>query len=74
MTTTTGVFLYGGVGTLSFNSIDRADRHVGQHRAVPDRDRRGEHAAQSQQPSIYINNITNLVFNSASTTIPTTRR
>ena len=39
VTTTTGIFLYGGVQTLSFQDIDGRDRHGGQRTPVPDRHR-----------------------------------
>ena len=72
VTNQTGIFLYGGVQTLSFASIDAQvdTRSMG---AVPGRDRRHIHPLKVQ-PSIYLNSITNLVFNSSTdtTTIPTT--
>ena len=48
VTSTTGVFLYGGVGVLSFDSIDPAAGHGGHHDSVPDRHRRRDHAAQGE--------------------------
>ena len=70
VTTPTGVFLYGGVGTLSFNSIDaQIDTSVN---PAPFPIQIGlPNTPLKQQPSIFLNNITNLVFNSTSTTIPT---
>ena len=63
VTTPTGVFLYGGVGTLSFNAIDaQIDTSVN-----PRRSRSRSATANTplkQQPSIFLNNITNLVFDS----------
>ena len=65
------MFLYGGVGTLSFNSIDaQIDTSVN---PAPYQVVIGTpNTPLKQQPSIYLNNITNLVFDSTSTTIPTT--
>jgi hypothetical protein len=70
VTTPTGVFLYGGVGTLSFNSIDaQIDNSVN---PAPFPIQIGlPNTPLKMQPSIYINNIVNLVFDSTSTTIPT---
>jgi hypothetical protein len=70
VTTPTGVFLYGGVGTLSFNSIDaQIDTSVN---PAPFPIQIGlPNTPLKMQPSIILNNITNLVFNSTSTTIPT---
>jgi len=70
VTTPTGVFLYGGVGTLSFNSIDaQIDNSVN---PAPFPIQIGlPNTPLKLQPSIFLNNITNLVFNSTSTTIPT---
>jgi hypothetical protein len=71
VTTPTGVFLYGGVGTLSFNAIDaQIDTSVNPAPypvviGTP-------YTPLKQEPSIYLNNITNLVFDSESTIIPTT--
>ncbi len=66
-----GVFLYGGVGTLSFDSIDaQIDTSVN---TAPYQVVIGTpNTPLKQAPSIYINSITNLVFDSESTTIPTT--
>jgi hypothetical protein len=66
-----GVFLYGGVGTLSFDSIDaQIDTSVN---TAPYQVVIGTpNTPLKQMPSIYINRITNLVFDSTSTTIPTT--
>jgi hypothetical protein len=71
VTTPTGIFLYGGVGTLSFNSINaQIDNSVN---PAPFPIQIGlPNTPLTQQPSIFINNITNLVFDSTSTTIPTT--
>ena len=71
VTTPTGIFLYGGVGTLSFNSINaQIDTSIN---ASPFPVVIGTaFTPLKQQPSIFINNITNLVFDSQSTTIPTT--
>jgi hypothetical protein len=70
VTTQTGIFLFGGVGTLSFNSVDAIiDTSVN---PAPYQIVIGEPSTPLKvQPSIFVNNITNLVFNSASTTIPT---
>ncbi len=71
VTSTTGVFLYGGVGTLSFNAIDtEIDTSVN---PTPYQVVIGTaNTPLKQKPSIFLNNITNLVFDSNSTTIPTT--
>ena len=71
VTSETGVFLYGGVGTLSFNSINaQIDTSIN---PAPFVIQIGDaNTPLKQQPSVYINNITNLVFDSQSTTIPTT--
>ncbi len=65
VTTPTGIFLYGGVGVLSFNSIDPAA-------STPRSTRRRTRSVIGDattplkvQPSIYVNNITNLVFDSS---------
>jgi hypothetical protein len=71
VTSTTGVFLFGGVGTLSFNSID-AQIDTSVNPAPFPIEIGTANTPLKQQPSIYLNNITNLVFDSASTTIPTT--
>src|SRR5262249_47727456 len=70
VTTPTGVFLYGGVGTLSFNAIDaQIDTSVN---PAPFPIQIGlPNTPLKMQPSIILNNITNLVFDSTSTTIPT---
>ena len=70
VTTPTGVFLYGGVGTLSFNAIDaQIDSSVN---PAPFPVQIGlPNTPLKQQPSIFLNNITNLVFDSTATTIPT---
>ncbi len=71
VTTPTGIFLFGGVGVLSFNGVDATiDTSVN---PSPYQIEIGEASTPLKvQPSIYINNITNLVFDSASSTIPTT--
>jgi hypothetical protein len=70
VTTQTGIFLYGGVGVLSFNQVDATiDTSVN---PTPFQIVVGTaNTPLNVQPSIFINNIINLVFNSASTTIPT---
>ena len=70
VTTPTGVFLYGGVGTLSFNAIDaQIDNSVN---PAPFPIQIGlPNTPLKMQPSIFLNNITNLVFDSTATTIPT---
>jgi hypothetical protein len=67
----TGIFLYGGVGTLSFNSINATiDTSIN---AAPFTIQIGDvNTPVKQQPSIFINNITNLVFDGESDTVPTT--
>jgi hypothetical protein len=73
VTTQTGIFLYGGVGTLSFASIDAAvDTAVN---PAPYQVVIGTaNTPLKVAPSIYINSINNIVFDSAtdSTTAPTT--
>jgi hypothetical protein len=63
--------LYGGVGTLSFDSIDaQIDTSVN---TAPYQVVIGTpNTPLKQKPSIFINSITNLVFDSTSTTIPNT--
>jgi hypothetical protein len=70
VTTPTGIFLLGGVGVLSFNGVDaNIDTSVN---PAPYQIEIGEpNTPLKVQPSIFINSITNLVFDSASTTIPT---
>jgi hypothetical protein len=70
VTTQTGIFLYGGVGVLSFNKIDATiDTSVN---PAPFQVVIGQPSTPLKvQPSVIINNVTNLVFNSTSTTIPT---
>ena len=71
VTSTTGVFLYGGVGTLSFDSIDQS-----QNTAVsttPYQIVIGNSTTPLKvKPSIILNNITNLVFNGSSENDPST--
>ncbi len=71
VTNQTGIFLYGGVGTLSFNSIDaEIDTSVN---PTPYQIVIGNPTTPLKvQPSIFVNNITNFVFDSTATTIPTT--
>jgi hypothetical protein len=70
VTTPTGIFLYGGVGTLSFNQVD-ANINTSVN-TTPYQIVIGTASTPLKvQPSIYVNNIVNLVFNSESTTIPT---
>jgi hypothetical protein len=71
VTTPTGIFLYKGARVLSFNSIvAQLDTSV---TTTPYQIIEGTSSAPlSFQPSIYVNNIQNIVFNSTSTTIPTT--
>jgi hypothetical protein len=70
VTTTPGIFLYGGVGVLSFNSIDATiDTSVN---PTPFQVVIGQpNTPLKVQPSVFVNNITNFVFNSTATTIPT---
>jgi hypothetical protein len=69
--TPTGVFLFGGVRVLSFNSIlNEQDQSV---TTTPFQVIIGSGATPLKfAPSIYLNSIQNVVFNSTSTTIPTT--
>jgi hypothetical protein len=71
VTTPTGVFLYGGVRVLSFDSIDQQlNTSVS---TTPYQIVIGTpNTPLSVQPSIYLNNISNLVFNSDDTAVPTT--
>jgi len=73
VTNTTGIFLYGGVKTLSFDSVNtQIDTSVN---PTPYQIVIGDaNTPLKVQPSIYINSIVNLVFNGQtdSTTIPTT--
>jgi hypothetical protein len=70
VTTQTGVFLYGGVQTLSFQDID-ADIDTASSSATPYQIVIGN-ATRKREPSIYLQSIDNLVVNSNATTIPTT--
>ena len=71
VTTPYGIFLYGGVGTLSFDSID-AEIDTSVNPAPYQVVIGTPNTPLAQMPSIYLNSITNLVFNSTATTIPTT--
>jgi hypothetical protein len=68
---TTGIYLFGGVGVLSFNSIiQQQDTAV---TTTPYQIQIGEASTPLKvQPSIYINNITNLVYDSSTETTPPT--
>ena len=70
VTSPTGVFLYGGVGTLSFQDIQAPiDTSVS---STPYQIVIGEpNTPLKVKPSIYLGNINNQVFDSTSTTIPT---
>jgi hypothetical protein len=70
VTTPTGVFLYGGVRVLSFDSVDlQMDTSV---TTTPYQIVIGStNTPLKVQPSIYLNSINNLVFNSTDTTVPT---
>ena len=70
VTTPTGIFLYGGVKTLSFNSIvAQLDTSV---MTTPYQIVIGtSNTPLKVAPSIYVNNIQDLVFDSTSTTVPT---
>jgi hypothetical protein len=69
VTTTTGVFLYGGVGVLSFNSIiQQEDTSV---TTTPYQIEIGEASTPlKSKPSIYLNNIQNLVYNGTNLSDP----
>ena len=71
VSTPTGVFLYGGVQTLSFQDIDASiDTST---TTTPYQIVIGTgNTPLKVAPSIFLNSINNLVFDSASTTIPTT--
>jgi hypothetical protein len=69
VTTQTGVFLYGGVQTLSFQDID-ADIDTASS-SKPYQIVIGN-ATHKREPSIYLQSIDNLVIDSNATTIPTT--
>jgi hypothetical protein len=71
VTTPTGVFLYGGVRVLSFDSIDQqlnTSVSTTPYQIVIG----SPNTPLKVQPSIYLNSISNLVFNSDETTVPTT--
>jgi len=71
VTTPTGIFLYGGVKVLSFNSINGITNTSVS--TTPYQVVIGEASTPLKvQPSIYVNNITNLVFDSTATKPPTT--
>lgn len=69
--TPTGIFLYGGARVLSFNGVlAQLDTSVS---TTPYQIVEGTGSKQLPfQPSIYVNNIQDIVFNSTSTTVPTT--
>lgn len=69
VTSPTGIFLYGGVGTLSFQDVQAPiDTSV---TSTPYQIVIGEpNTPLKMKPSIYINSINNQVFDSQSTTIP----
>lgn len=69
--TPTGIFLYGGVRTLSLNDIiDQQDSSI---TTTPYQIVIGTGSTPLKvDPSIYLNSIQDLVFNSTSTTVPTT--
>jgi hypothetical protein len=71
VTTPTGVFLYGGVGVLSFNSIiQQQDTSV---TTSPFEVQIGEASTPLKvRPSVYLNNIQNLVFNGTNLASPST--
>ncbi len=67
----TGIFLYGGVRTLSFNGIiaqlDSASTTTPYQVVIG-----SGNVPLKYSPSIYVNSIQDLVYNSSSTTVPTT--
>jgi hypothetical protein len=71
VTTPTGVFLYGGVQVLSFQDIEATiDTSVS---TTPYQVVIGSPSTPLKvAPSIYLNDVSNFVFNSEATTIPTT--
>ncbi len=71
VSTPTGVFLYGGVGTLSFQDIQaNLDTSVS---STPYQIVIGNGTTPLKvAPSIYLNSIQNLVFDSTATSVPTT--
>jgi hypothetical protein len=71
VTTTTGVFLYGGVKTLSFEGILQQE-DTSASTAPYDIVIGNATTPLKYQPSIYLGNIQNIVYDSASTAIPTT--
>jgi hypothetical protein len=71
VTSTTGIFLYGGVGTLSFDSIDQTQNTA--ISTTPYQIVIGNPTTPLKvEPSIFLNNITNLVFNGSSENDPST--
>ena len=71
VTSNTGVFLFGGVGVLSFNGIDQVqDTSIS---TTPYQVVIGEPSTPLKvQPSIFLNNVTNLSFNSTTQNAPST--
>ena len=71
VTSNTGVFLYGGVGVLSFDSINQLqDMSVN---TTPYQVVIGEPSTPLKgQPSIFLNNVNNLSFNSTTQNAPST--
>jgi hypothetical protein len=71
VTSTTGVFLYAGVGVLSFDAIDQIEDTSAS--TAPYQIVIGNATTPLKvQPSIYLNNITNLVYNSTTANDPST--
>jgi hypothetical protein len=71
VTTPTGIFLYGGVRVLSFDSIEAQINTA--ETTTPYQVVIGTpNTPLKVQPSIYVNSIANLVFDGDETTIPTT--
>ncbi len=71
VTSTTGVFLYGGVGVLSFDAIVQQENTSVS--TTPFQIVIGEASTPLRvKPSIYLNNITNLVYNSTAPNEPST--
>ena len=73
VTQTPGIFLYGGVQTLKFNDIDAIiDTSVSTNPTLYQIQIGDPSTPLRIQPSIYLDSIINSVFNSTSTTIPST--
>jgi hypothetical protein len=71
VTSTTGVFLYGGVGVLSFDSINQ-EQNISVSTTPYQIVIGNPSTPLKTEPSIFLNNVNNLVFNGAALNAPST--